>query len=143
MEADPVLIRQFAPGDTAYLFSNWLRDLRAADPSGLPDDLWFPPHREFITRALADGATTCLIAAASDQPNEILGFVVARPEELLWVHVRKGLRQQGIAKRLLLAASVQPSLPTRFATPLGRERLPNPFRSRQLRTSPTARMTKP
>ena len=46
------------PGDLAYVFATWLRDLRDADPSGLPDDLWFPPHRAFIERLLADKALT-------------------------------------------------------------------------------------
>jgi hypothetical protein len=36
-----VMLRDFAPGDTAYIFSTWLRDLRDFDPGPLPDDLFF------------------------------------------------------------------------------------------------------
>lgn len=133
---DLVLIRQYVPGDEGYVYSNWLRDLRDADPSGLPDELWFPPHRAWIDRLLADPDVTVLIAAAADQPNEILGFIVARPHEVLeWVHVRRDLRKKGLARRLLTAADCPPGTPARWSTPQSRERLRNPNRSRLLRSN--------
>lgn len=136
MSDSAVLVRQFAPGDTAYVFSTWLRDLRDADASGLPDDLWFPAHRALIERFLADAETEMLVASAADQPDEILGYIVARPEELLWLHVRKGfLREQGLASQLLssLARPLPDPAPVRWTTPLARTRLRVLFRSRALR----------
>jgi len=132
--SDPVLIRNVAPGDLNFLFATWLRDLRDADASALPDDLWFTAHRAFIERQFADPAVKVLVACAADQPNEILGYVVAEPSEVLqWVFVRKGLRGQGLAKRLLQEVKAPPGTPAAWSTALGRQRLQNPRRSRQLR----------
>lgn len=133
---DPVLIREFNPairGEENYIKSTWLRDLRDADPSGLPDDLWFPAHRKHIETVLGDPRATVLIAATADDPHEIMGYLVTYPEYLEWVHVRKLFREQGLAKRLLLTAQVEPNRPSRWTSPLGRARLTNPCRSRQIR----------
>lgn len=134
---DAVLLRAFAPGDLAYVMSTWLRDLRDADPSPLPDDLYFPAVRALIERLLADPRVRCTIAAASDKPEEILGYVLAIPKELvLWTHVRKGLRGRGLAKLLLQSVDCPPGTPAAWSTALGKIRLRNPPRGRLLRTHP-------
>lgn len=134
MTTDPVLIRNVSPGDVNFLFATWLRDLRDADASALPDDLWFTAHRAYIERLMADPDIKVLIACAADQPNEILGYVVAKPDEVLqWVFVRKGLRGQGLAKRLLNEVKCPPGTAAAWMTPSSRTRLQNPRRSRQLR----------
>lgn len=135
-EADPVLIREFNPairGEENFILSTWLRELRDADPSGLPDDLWYEAHRRHIMNQLADGQVTVLVAAASDAPEEILGYVVGvKGERLEWVHVRKNLRRKGLAKRLLQVANLEPGLPARFKTKWS-HLLKHPWRPRQLR----------
>lgn len=141
---DPVLIRQVAPGDLPYLFSTWLRDLRDADGGPLPDDLWYPAHRELIERLLASPNVTALVAAASDAPDEILGYVVAEPGEVLWwVTVRRPLRKNGLAKRLLTEAKVPPGTPAAWQTPDSRERLQNPPRGRRIRRRASSSTAKP
>lgn len=133
---DPVLVRQMAPGDVAYVFSTWLRDLRDADPGPLPDDLWFQANRSMLERVLADPATTVLVACAADKTDEILGYVVAQPKEILWwIQTRKGLRGRGLAKLLLTRADVPPGTPAAWATALGKIRLRNPPRGRTIRSS--------
>lgn len=134
---DAVLLREFAPGDLAYMMSTWLRDLRDADPSPLPDDLYFPAVRALVERLLADPSVRCTIAAAADMPNEILGYVVAIPKEtLIWAHVRKGLRGRGLAKLLLQTAECPPGTPAAWSTALSKIRLRNPPRGRLVRGSP-------
>lgn len=134
---DAVLLRAFAPGDLAYVMSTWLRDLRDADPSPMPDDLYFPAVRALIERLLSDPQVRCTIAAASDKPEEILGYVLAIPKELvLWTHVRKGLRGRGLAKLLLQSVDCPPGTPAAWSTALGKIRLRNPPRGRLLRTHP-------
>jgi GNAT superfamily N-acetyltransferase len=131
---DPVKLRQVVPGDLPYIYSTWLRDLRDADGGPLPDDLFFAAHRGFIDQLLADPRVTALVACAADAPSEILGYVVAEPGEvLLWVQVKKPLRGQGLAKRLLEAAKAPPGTPAAWSTPLSRDRLQNPPRGRRVR----------
>jgi len=132
--ADPVILRTFAPGDLPYLLSTWLRDLRDADPGPLPDDLYFTAHRTQVERVLAAPSVRVTVAAASDRPEEILGYAVSEPGEVLWwIHVRKGLRGRGLAKRLLVAAGCPPGTPAAWGTVLGKIRLRNPPRGRRLR----------
>ena len=135
--ADEILIRQVAERDLNCIMAWWLRDLRDADPGALPDDLWFPAHREMIERLLADPQVQALVAVDPlSPPNaEILGFVVAEPGKALhWCHIRKGpLREQGLAKRLLTEANCPPGTPAAWTTPLARKRLRNPWRGRAIR----------
>lgn len=141
--SDPVILRAMVPGDLPYVFSTWLRDLRDADSSGLPDDLWFPAYRALVERILGDRTVLALVAAAADAPTEILGYVVCEPEAVLeWVFVRKKFRQKGLAKRLLQAVGATPGITARAQTPASRKRLQVQLRSRDLRrekprTSPT------
>lgn len=135
MAADPVLIREVTEGDLNAIFAWWLRDLRDADPGALPDDLWFPAHRAHIERLLGDEKIKARVACAADAPNEILGFAVAEPNEVLWwVHVRRdgGLRGHGLAKRLLNAVEAPPGTPAAWTTPDARK-LKNPWRGRRVR----------
>lgn len=132
-EDSGLLIRNLAAGDLAYVFSVTLRDMRDADPSGLPDDLWYPAHRAHLERVLGDRSVTTLVACAADRPDEILGFILAEPDEAIhWVHVRRGLRGHGIALRLLTESRCL-SAPLAWTTPMARSALRNPRRSRQLR----------
>jgi ribosomal protein S18 acetylase RimI-like enzyme len=132
--SDGTRIRNALPGDLNYLFATTLRDMRDADGSALPDHLWYPAHRAYLEESLADPAVACLVLCAEDDPNEILGFVIARPgEEMLWLHVRKGpLRGRGLGRRLMTEARVLDA-PAAWMTPLGRRRLRNPWRGRKLR----------
>lgn len=133
---DGALSRNAVAGDLNYIFATTLRDMRDADGSALPDEDWFPAHRAYLERTLADPAVECRVLCAWDDHNEILGYCISRPEkELIWCHVRKGpLRRRGLAKRLLSEARVLGS-PAAWTTPLGRVRLRNPWRGRQLRAS--------
>lgn len=133
---DPVLLRPMVPADEAYIMATWLRDLRDADPSGLPDDLWFPAHRAFIERLFRDRSVAIVIASAADEPTEILGYVVAEPGEVLeWIHVRKQLRgkRPSLARRLLQAVRATAMTESRFQTPLAKTKLRVRLQSRKLR----------
>jgi hypothetical protein len=132
---DAVKLREFAPGDLAFIFSTWLRDLRDADPGPMPDDLWFPAHRSLLERIMAKPEVRVLMAVAADRPDEILGYVVAEPSEVVyWTFVRKGpLRGKGLAKMLLEAVSCPPSTPGAWTTALSKIRLRLPGRGRLVR----------
>lgn len=124
------------PSDLPYVLSTWLRELRDAEPSGLPDDLWFPAHRAFVERVLADRSVAAVVAAAADAPTEILGYVVAEPGEVLeWIHVRKPLRGKRLAKRLLTAVNspTDRPIPARWVTPDAKRKLATRAAGRKLR----------
>ena len=134
---EAVILREYAPGDEAYLMSTWLRDLRDADPSPLPDDLFFPAQRALIMRLLASPTVRCTIAAAADRPDEILGYIVAIPKEtLIWTHVRKPLRRRGLAKLLLQSAECPEGTQSAWMTVHSKLRLRNPPRGRSVRGAP-------
>lgn len=135
--SDGTILRPALPGDLNYIFSTVLRDMRDADGSALEDEYWYPAHRGHLERTLSDPSVTVLVIAPEDDPNEILAYLIARPEEeVIWCHVRKGpLRGHGLAKRLLEECRVLDA-PARWMTPLGRQRLRNPWRGRRLRPRP-------
>lgn len=133
--SDAVLIRPMVPDDLAFVYRNWLADLRDADRSALPNDLWYPAHREAISRVLADPAVTALVVCPSDSIDEILGFAVAEQNVVLhWVFLRKELRgrQTGLVPMLLTAVGAAPGTPAAWQHPSGRA-LQNPPRSRWAR----------
>jgi hypothetical protein len=131
---DVVGIRDALPTDMSFIFSTWLRDLRHADGSCLPDDIWFPAHRELVNRVLSDPQVKVLIVHPTDAPNEILGYVVAEPNEVLWwVSIKPKFREKhGLCQLLLKSAQAERALAA-FTTPDGKLKLKNQRRPRQLR----------
>lgn len=133
--SDPFIIRNYAPSDEAYIMSTWLRDLRDADYSSMPNDLWFDAHRKYITRILSDRRVEVAVLAAADNPSEIIGYGVAIPNEVIfWIQIRRGkLRHQGLARRLLTHLQCGPQVMLAFQTVLGKIKLKNPYKGRDLR----------
>jgi hypothetical protein len=129
------ILRPVVAGDLNFIYHHWLRGLREHDRSALPDDLWFPAHRAAVDRVLADPATVTAVAAASDDHNEILGFAVGRPGEMLhWVHVLTVFRGKGLplVPALLTEVGCPPGTPAAWQIPSGRT-LRNPPRPRSAR----------
>jgi hypothetical protein len=131
-----IMLRHAVPGDLAFIYRTWLSDLRAADRSALPNDLWFPPHREAIGRVLSDPSVAVMVLAPSDNPDEILGYAVAEEKKVLhWVFLRPELRgrQSGLVPRML-GDLAPPGTPAAWQHPNGRH-LRNPPRPRWARTA--------
>lgn len=116
MEPDLVL-RAALTSDLNFIRRTWLSGLREA-PNGLPDLYWWPAHRAYVEARLFSADNKVLIAGATDDPHEILGYAVASEKVLEWVHVRKGLRGNGLAGVLLreLGFSQQQPPLTRWRT---------------------------
>lgn len=129
----PFVVRSAEESDLGYIYETWLADLREADASFLPNDLWFPAHRECLTRVLAGPQTRAYVLADSIDSNIIYGYLVRDDNYLHWVHIRRGQwRKRGLAKHLL-SETQSLSLPLVWRTKAGHERLQNPLRSRQAR----------
>lgn len=129
-----VAIREAMPGDMNFIYATWLRDLRHSDGSPLPDDLFFPAWRELVTRVLSDEKVSVLVVHPTDAPSEILGYIVAEQNEVLWnLYVKPKFRGHKLAKRLLQAAKAEGAVAA-WTTPAAKLRLKNRRRPRQLRS---------
>lgn len=119
-----LVIRAALPSDLNFIRRTWLSGLHDL-PNGLPDAQWWPAHRAYVEDQLFSEANKILIAGASDDPHEILGYAVASQKVLEWVHVRKGLRGKGLAGVLLRSLGFSPQLLplTRWRTKSSRELL--------------------
>ena len=135
--SEPELVLRAPTGETRemnFIRSTWLNELRKL-PNGLPDAQWWPAHRQYLENQLHSPDNKILIAGASDDPHEILGYAMASEEVLEWVHVRKGLRGRGLAGELLRALGFGRERPpkVRWRTPWTRGRLDLLYRPGELR----------
>jgi hypothetical protein len=117
MSEPDLVLRAALPTDLNFIRRTWLSGLRET-PNGLPDEQWWPAHRGYVESQLFSDRNKILIAGASDDPHEILGYAVASEKVLEWVHVRKGLRGKGLAGVLLRGLGFSQGAPplTRWRT---------------------------
>lgn len=108
MSEPEVILRAALPSDLNFIRRTWLSGLRET-PNGLPDHYWWQAHRDYVEAQLFSPTTKVLIAGATDDSHEILGYAVASEKVLEWVHVRKGLRGNGLAGVLLRALGFSPT----------------------------------
>jgi GNAT superfamily N-acetyltransferase len=138
-----VVVRAALPSDLNFIRRTWLSGLREL-PNGLPDEFWWPAHRAYVERQLFSDDNRVIVLGASDAPvnvrgeHEILGYAVASKDVLEWVHVRKGLRGNGLAGVLLRALGfgkvVSEARPLcRWRTSLASQRLFLKYRPSELR----------
>jgi hypothetical protein len=135
-----VVVRAALPSDLNFIRRTWLSGLREL-PNGLPDAQWWPAYRAYVEAALFSDANQVLVLGASDAPvnsrgeHEILGYAVASKEVLEWVHVRKGLRGNGLAGVLLweLGFSQAKQPLSRWRTRASTSRLKLHYRPSELR----------
>lgn len=129
----PFVFRSMTVEDEGYVYETWLHDLRETDNSFLPNDLWYPAHREVIKRVLEHPLVQIVVLADAVDEHIIYGFIVRDPEYLHWIHVRRGKwRGRGLAKLLLERVRAE-KLPLVWRTKLGHERMLSPVRARKAR----------
>jgi hypothetical protein len=125
----PFVFRSMTVDDEAYVYDTWLSDLWLSDNTFLPNDLWYPAHREVIRRVLEHPLVQIVVLADRVDETIIYGYAVRDPEYLHWIHVRRGKwRKRGLAKKLLQRLRAE-SLPLVWRTKLGHERLNNAART--------------
>jgi hypothetical protein len=131
--SSPFFTRPAVPTDLAFIYRTWLSDLRDADRSPLPNDIWYPAHREAITRALGNPDVHVDILTTSEDPDEILGYSVYEPKVVLhWVYLRPDLRNRRLGLVGSLLNQVPPGTPASWQIPSGKP-LRNPPRPRWAR----------
>lgn len=134
MSEPGLVLRASLGSDLNFIRRTWLSGLREA-PNGLPDAQWWPAHRDYVEGQLFSDHNKIMIAGASDDPHEILGYAVASEKVLEWVHVRKGLRDRGLAGELLRSLGFTREHPplSRWRSPLTRGRIQLLYRPVELR----------
>lgn len=126
-------IRPAVEGDHAYIYETWLADLRENDHSFLPNDVWFPAHRECIRRVLTSPAASAFVLCDNLKPDIIVGYIVFDADYLHWIHIRRGQwRNRGLARHLLTETQSL-SRPLVWKTKLGQLKLRNQLKSRSAR----------
>lgn len=112
-EAPEIGIREFAPGDEAFVYETWLKGAKRAcyDFKRVRDSVYYPRQHDVVERAL--NRSRVLVAHPAGDPDTILGYVVAEPTRtpavIHWCFVRLVWRRFGIASRLIEAAVPDPN----------------------------------
>lgn len=99
-------LRPAVSDDQGFVFSTWLKGLRFGNPqmAKVPARTYFREQHKVITNIIIRGATV-LVAHPPDEPGVIVGYVVAEPGVLHWLHVKNAFREMGVGRRLLEAVS--------------------------------------
>lgn len=99
-----ISLRPAVSGDQGYLFSTWLKGLRFGNPlmAKVPSRTYFREQHKVITNIILRGATV-LVAHPEGEPDVIVGYVVAEPGCLHWLHVKAAFREMGVGRQLLEA----------------------------------------
>lgn len=104
----PWVLRDFAPGDEAFIFATWLRSYRASRIAGaLEPELYFFEQQKVIARLLKSADVR--VASSPDEARQIFGWIVgkrpdARPPAIAVVHylfVKGEYLEMGLGRKLL------------------------------------------
>lgn len=97
----PYHLREAEPDERKLAYSTWWQQMADLRPPQTPMGLWRRGCQENVARVLR--LSDILVAAANDEPTDVLGLVCfgATPTLLHFVYVKFHVRTWGIARRLL------------------------------------------
>jgi hypothetical protein len=105
---DEIIVRPAEITDTNFILSTWLREYfkNSGFTIGISSPLFFEYHQRVVKRIMARDTTRVLVAALSDDPFVIIGYLVYELPEADWqvahiCFVKVQFRKFGIAKELL------------------------------------------
>lgn len=88
--------------DMNFIYNSWLKSYRQSDfAKKVPNDVYYTYQKAKIDRVM--DVSSILIIHAKDQPDHILGYIVASEEPYTCIHyvyVKYPYRKLGIAKQL-------------------------------------------
>lgn len=122
MTSSPIVIRDVEEADAAFIFDSWTRCWGAAQRMArqhiscleMRVSDFYAFARAGIDRILHDPDVAVRVGCLPDVPDEICGYIVARPAQgrVDWVFVRSPYRRIGLARRLF--KDVLPSPPSQL-----------------------------
>lgn len=98
--AVPHAMRPCGEADIAFVRSSWIRSMSdAAAYRWLPEPVLQRVMHARIERWLAQGR--CRVAHAPEDANQLLGFICATPELVLYAYVKQPMRRMGLARAMV------------------------------------------
>lgn len=100
---DLISIRLGDASDTNFIFTTWLRSLRAGCFwfQQIQKETYFRNYNEIIHRILKRPSLKITIACLKEDPTVILGYAITEPESVHYVFVKPVWRRIGLLKDLL------------------------------------------
>lgn len=106
-----LLIRALRPDDLNFVLATWLRAYRYSwFAYNLRGPLYYAGQERLIRDILARPDTVALVAALDDDPDAVLGYLVASPGCIHFAYTKGAWRQMGIQTQLVLATGLFVSL---------------------------------
>lgn len=99
-----------SPTDFNFIVSSWLKSYRNSAPAqDISNPVYYTFQAELIESILRDPANICLILSASNDPDQIMGYVIFNTTLPIvhYLYVKQVFRGRGIGALLLKAASNQ------------------------------------
>lgn len=93
--------------DAGIIYSTWPKGAYygAVEPIEGPKKQWFKRFYTYVRKRLDDSEIR--IAALSEDPQVIIGYVVINGHTLEWAYVKEAFRLQGICRLLLLNREIK------------------------------------
>jgi len=95
-----IALRPVKPDDKNFIMATWLRGLYYSSwMQNIEKKSFFDNYPKVIEHILGKATVTC--AVLEDDPDVILGYIVAQQTALHYLFVKSAFRNLGIAKKLL------------------------------------------
>ena len=100
---DLVTIREYIPTDKDLILPSWLNGLRFGSKHyrKVNKDLYFSFHYLLFDSILDNPNIVKAVAALTEDPDVIIGYVIHDHRTLYWAYVKPAWRQLGIFKSML------------------------------------------
>ncbi len=99
-----IIIRNYSPvTDDPYIYSTWTKYAwySPKEPIGMSKRKFFHEKIKYIRHVLENQKSIVRTACMKDDPDTIMGYVVAYDGELEWICVKKTFIESGIKELLL------------------------------------------
>ena len=100
-----ITIRSGNASDTNFIYATWLRGLYYGDTwfSEIPKQIFMENYHNIITSILTNPTTSVQVMCLKDDPEVIVGYMVLKPETIVWTFIKKNWRGIGLARDLVPA----------------------------------------
>lgn len=119
----PLNMRSVVPSDLNFILNAWMESYRDS-PFGAEvyNNIYYPNHQKLIAKIAGRPKCVSVVATSEDDPNHILGFIIAEPQHetmdgervpliVHYAYVKNAMRRLGIAREMLLYMGWGPGHP--------------------------------